>query len=183
MTTYFDQGNCCWEGCSEQGQYPAPKSPDRPKERNYFCLNHIREYNRSWDFFRRMDNSQIMRFHKESMSGHRPTWKFGVGTFNYDNIEEIRSQVFGNPKGSYKPRHRSSEEQDAAMRLPKQARDALKTLGLSYPVSLPEVKKRYKELAKTYHPDVNGKGNDEKIKSINQAYNQLKAMNIIVESS
>jgi DnaJ-class molecular chaperone len=55
-------------------------------------------------------------------------------------------------------------------------RDALGVLGLVWPVSILDVKIRYKELAKKHHPDTNGgdKGSEEMLKSINLAYATLR---------
>lgn len=164
-----DSSQCCWDGCSDDGKFPAPKPSMSPKERYYFCLEHIREYNKSWDFFQKMDAAQIDSFQKDTIVGHRPTWKFGVNAFQ-NNMEEIRKQVFGQFRGSYK----NIEEREAALRLPKNIRDALKILGLKYPVTLKEIKQKYKELAKAHHPDLNNHGGDEKIKRINEAYSHLK---------
>lgn len=41
---------CDRNGCSEPGEYPAPKSPNSP-DRWYFCQRHAAEYNAGWDYF------------------------------------------------------------------------------------------------------------------------------------
>ncbi len=48
---------------------------------------------------------------------------------------------------------------------------------LSHPITLADVKTRYKELVKRHHPDANGgdKQAEERIKLINQAYTTLRA--------
>jgi len=55
-------------------------------------------------------------------------------------------------------------------------RPALSVMGLSWPVSMIELKSRYKELVKRHHPDANGgdKDAEERLKSINQAYTTLR---------
>ena len=42
---------CGWKGCSEPALYPAPKG--RGKEGQYllFCLDHVRQYNKSYNYF------------------------------------------------------------------------------------------------------------------------------------
>ena len=42
---------CEHEGCTESGQYRAPKSPDNLDEYFWFCKTHVREYNLKWNFF------------------------------------------------------------------------------------------------------------------------------------
>ncbi|WP_404325924.1 J domain-containing protein [Aerophototrophica crusticola] len=50
-------------------------------------------------------------------------------------------------------------------------------LGLDPGSDFATVKRRYRELAKKHHPDANGgsKQAEERLKTINQAYNTLKA--------
>ncbi len=125
-----------------------------------------------------MNANEIGNFQKESISGHRPTWKFGVGAMAYHNMEEVRRRIFENFIGSQRNDYRSAEDNHAFARLAKPVRDALKALNLSYPVTLQEIKKRYKQLAKEYHPDLNNTVDDSKIKTINHAYNVLKNVDI-----
>jgi hypothetical protein len=159
--------HCCWEGCEEAGQYPAPKSPNQLKERYTFCLNHIRQYNKSWNFFRGMNPDEIERFQNDSITGHRPTAKMGIhGKFS--NTDELREQILREFKYG-------SEAKKPATRIPDNERDALALLGLKFPVTMREIKRKYKELAKKYHPDINGNTGEEKLKVINQAYSLLKS--------
>jgi hypothetical protein len=56
--------------------------------------------------------------------------------------------------------------------VPAELRQPLDTLGLHWPVSLDDLKSRYKALAKRHHPDANGgdRGAEERLKTINLAY-------------
>jgi len=56
-------------------------------------------------------------------------------------------------------------------------RAPLATLGLSWPVTMTEVKSRYKELAKRHHPDANNgdRASEERLKIINLAYAELRS--------
>ena len=60
--------------------------------------------------------------------------------------------------------------------LPKDVRQACKTFELSVLVTLEELKKRYKDLVKRHHPDLQGgnKQAEERLKEINVAYRTLK---------
>ena len=44
---------CAWAGCDQEAPYRAPKGRDRLREFQWFCLEHIREFNRGWDYLRR----------------------------------------------------------------------------------------------------------------------------------
>ena len=42
---------CEKEGCNKSGKYRAPKSADNNTEFYWFCMEHVREYNLTWNFF------------------------------------------------------------------------------------------------------------------------------------
>ena len=59
---------------------------------------------------------------------------------------------------------------------PPDLREPLGILGLAWPVTLADVKARYKELAKRHHPDANNgdHASEETLKTINLAYAALR---------
>ena len=42
---------CDASNCNHEGIYPAPKSRDQLNEYYFFCLDHIRDFNKSWNYF------------------------------------------------------------------------------------------------------------------------------------
>ena len=73
-----DEPCCDWPGCREGASHRAPKGRLREGEYWRFCLEHVREYNQSYNFFAGMSEDAVARYQKESITGHRPTWKMGV---------------------------------------------------------------------------------------------------------
>ncbi len=73
---------CEWHGCKEKATHRAPKGRGREKEYWRFCLNHVREYNQSYNFFAGMSDAAVMAYQKDALTGHRPTWKMGTGKGN-----------------------------------------------------------------------------------------------------
>lgn len=45
---------CEKEGCGAQGEFRAPKSVSELQTYYWFCLDHVREYNKAWDFYKGM---------------------------------------------------------------------------------------------------------------------------------
>ena len=43
---------CDNTNCKDKGEYKAPKSRILLNDYFYFCLNHIKEYNKSWNFYK-----------------------------------------------------------------------------------------------------------------------------------
>ena len=68
---------CEWPRCDAPATHRAPKGRLRASEYWRFCLDHVREYNNSYNFFEGMSDDAIAKYQKEDLTGHRPTWKMG----------------------------------------------------------------------------------------------------------
>src|ERR1700686_2014846 len=68
---------CQWPRCNAPGTHRAPKGRLRASEYWQFCLEHVREYNNSYNFFAGMSEDAVAQYQKEAITGHRPTWKLG----------------------------------------------------------------------------------------------------------
>jgi curved DNA-binding protein CbpA len=174
---------CQWDGCKEAGTHRAPVG--RLKEGEYFrfCLDHVREYNKGFNYFSGVPDSEIARFQKEALTGHRPTWKMGVngslrsapdpaqmrsGRAGYYNRIRDPFNLFNGPKDPRQPpRERKAKPLEAK---------ALETLGLAANATGKDIKARYKELVKLHHPDANGgdRGSEDRFRDVLQAYRVLK---------
>ena len=71
---------CEWPECKNKAPHRAPKGRANDKEYWHFCLNHVREYNQSYNFFQGMNADAVARYQKDALTGHRPTWKMGTGS-------------------------------------------------------------------------------------------------------
>jgi len=162
-------------GCTHEGEYRAPKSRDALRDYFWFCLDHVRSYNAAWDYYKGMSPGQIEAHMRDDTSWQRPTWplgRLGGGVpeeeFLHDRLDILGAAGLRQARGSHTP---------PATTPPADLRQPLNTLGLSWPVSLDEVKSRYKELAKSHHPDTNGgdRAAEERFKTINLAYAQVRS--------
>ncbi|GEN58162.1 J domain-containing protein [Acetobacter nitrogenifigens] len=168
-------GRCCdAPGCTQSAGYRAPRSRTSLNEYFWFCLEHVREYNARWDYYKGMSAAQIEAQLKADVSWDRPSWKLGsIGRqpFNEEDVLDPLD-VLGASRAERARRRRES----AAPRVPDPLREPLDTMGLRWPVSLDEVKARYKALAKKHHPDANNgdRGAEERLKTINVAYSTLR---------
>ena len=160
---------CDSPGCVHQGEYRAPKSRSGTREFHWFCLEHVREFNASWDYYKDMSPEEIEAQLRADTSWQRPSWPLGrLGqTSRMDDAlgAELHAFAFGaRPKPAPNPG------------IPADIREALNVLDLIWPVTLAAVKAKYKELAKRHHPDSNNgdKRSEEMLKSINLAYATLR---------
>ncbi len=168
-------GRCCdVPGCAHDGEYRAPKSRDSLRDYFWFCLDHVRAYNAAWDFYKGMSPGQIEAHMRDDTGWQRPTWplgRLGGGMPEEDMIAD-RLDILG---AAGMRQGRTAAPSNGGP--PADLRQPLSTLGLAWPVSLDEVKSRYKELAKRNHPDANGgdRAAEERFKTINLAYAQVKS--------
>jgi len=158
-------------------EHRAPKSRDRLEDYFWFCLEHVREYNKSWNFCAGMGCDEIESEIRQDTVWRRPTWPIGSGP-NESRWRFIRDGKVADGFGAFYGAAGGEEETGSARR-PKtfSAEDkAFKILGLDPSASLSEVKARYKELVKVHHPDRNGgdKLAEERLKDINDAYATLR---------
>lgn len=164
---------CDAPGCDAAGEYRAPRDRTRLRDYYWFCLQHVREYNAAWDYFRGMGPDEIERHLRDDAGWQRPTWPLGrLGRGALDPTEFLRDPL-GVLEGGPKPPPRSRRTDEA----PPELRAALGVLGLGWPVEQEELRARYKELAKRYHPDSNGgdRSAEDRLKDINRAYSLLRA--------
>ena len=170
---------CCdMHDCGQPAGYRAPRSRDALNSYFWFCLEHVREYNSRWDYYRGMSPGQIEAHIRADVSWNRPSWKLGQGKAAHGFSEEEVLDPLDLLKGAARARA-SARRQQADRRA--EAPDALKyplgVLELGWPVSLEELKARYKDLARQHHPDANGgdRRAEERFKGINIAYTTVRA--------
>jgi hypothetical protein len=181
---------CEWPDCMEPATHRAPKGRLREREYWRFCLEHVRAYNHSYNFFAGMSPEDIARYQKEAVIGHRPTWKMGMNggkPKSRSHSSRFRPEFTGadDPFGVFREFGASSGpetdrgQRDGSSRIIRNAqRKALDALGLEAEASAHEVKTRFKQLVKRHHPDVNGgdRSSEDRLREIIQAYNYLKSI-------
>jgi hypothetical protein len=179
---------CQWRGCQSAGLYRAPKGRGREGQYYLFCLDHVRQFNASYNYFEGMSNAEVEAYQKDATIGHRPTWRVGANSWAHGTREAVN---FGNwtgarlhdPHGFFTWRKPEPAEEGAAFRrgLKPLELKALGTLNLSATATRYEIKARFKELVKRHHPDANGgdRHSEDKLREIIQAYNYLKQAGLV----
>ena len=160
--------------CIEKGEYKAPKSRILLNDYFYFCLNHIKEYNKSWDFYKGMTVDQIENSMRSDTVWDRPSWPLkGKYTNVFDEFDEYIDDFIKTKNNKVNENYFKNKLLDEKLTI--EEAQALKELELEMPISLEKVKKNYKKLVKIFHPDVNGnnKKAEEKFKQINESYKLL----------
>lgn len=159
---------CEWPGCEEAAAYRAPASPERLQEFRWFCLDHVREYNRGWNFFSGWTEEELDEQMRSDRTWERPTWTLKEGIKKpgshwphaegqawarwgfQDPLEVLGEAATQNPG-------QPSERRTRFRRLTREEQRAMDTLGMPHETEdRAEVRGRYRELVKDLHPDMNG---------------------------
>ncbi len=160
--------------CPKKGEYRAPKSRIMINDYYYFCLDHIKKYNKSWDFYKGMTVDQIEKSMRSDTVWDRPSWPL-KGNYNkiFDEFNEHTDEFIKTEDDKINKNYFNNKLINETLTY--QENKAVKQLDLKMPLSLEKVKKNYKKLVKIFHPDVNGnnKKAEEKFKQINESYKLL----------
>lgn len=181
---------CDWEGCSEPGEFKAPKGVRSEGQYHNFCLEHVRHYNKAFNYFAGMSPEEL----DEAL--HAPPKAESRSTFATGNPSAAKAagrqagasqpgDKYGDPFGVFARYRYQQAKRPASERvkpLNEQDRRALETLGFAKHAKSDEIKAAYKALVKMHHPDVNGgdASSEERLRSVIAAYTHLKKTGFVV---
>ncbi len=178
---YADTGRVCAQpGCVEPGEFRAPPLEgkggrgDTPQPFRWLCLDHVRAFNSRYNFFDGMTADEIHNAQHPIHGWERETRAFAANAGDRpprwadfaDPLEAIQGR-FG--------RARSAARKDGKALAPGD-RKALETLGLGIDASLREVRARYSELVRRFHPDRNGgdRSHETRLRQVIEAWQLLR---------
>ena len=161
---------CDWNNCSNEGIYKAPKERDNSKDYRLLCMEHIKEFNKKWNYFSGMNDQQIMEFLKSDATWHKPTQSFGSSDNFFkilwnDALKDDMDKKFNN-EFNHMNKFKYNNYDIKAFNI----------LGIDVGLRWEKIQEKFKKLVKKFHPDMNS-GNkkfEEKLKIITLAYTQLK---------
>ena len=175
------QQACAHPGCTKPGVHRAPMGRDREGQFFCFCIDHVREYNATYNYFDGMTDDAVAKFQKEALVGHRPTWDMGVKNGSGTRESGAAPRSGGDTLGMNRQRwHRGVPQAAQPPRYSDATMKALFTLELDDGATTESVKIRYKELVKRHHPDANGgdRSSEDRLREIIRAYNYLKTVRL-----
>ena len=162
---------CDWNNCLEEGSYKAPIEKDNSKKYRMLCLNHVKEFNKNWNYFEGMNDDQICEFLKSDMIWHKPTQSFNSS----DNFFKI---LWNNALKDELNKYKVNGQLDHMNQFKFNNNDvkAFSILGAQVGIKWERIQVKFKKLVKKFHPDMNAgnKKYEDKLKVITLAYTQLK---------
>ena len=162
---------CDYKNCKKIGKHKAPIEKDNSKKFKWLCLDHIKEFNKRWDYFKGMSDHEIYNSLKSDMTWHKPTQSFN----SPDNFFNI---LWKNTLNEGKNILNSEYGKKIKTKINFSNKDigAFKIIGLEVGTKWDIIQNQFKKLVKKYHPDMNAgdKKFEERLKIVTLAYTQLK---------
>ena len=170
---------CEHPSCDLAGEFPAPKQFGDGK--HYFCQRHAAEYNRNFNFFDTMNEEQLKAFNENARYGFKQTWKFGAGPMGGDKAGKAHDPKTWQGAEFFQDRAAAREERRANRSATGIAKRALEELDLDAKAKPPEIRARYAEYVRRFHPDSNSgdRSSEEKLAKVIRAGKTLKAAGLM----
>lgn len=171
---------CAEPGCDQPGEFRAPmggpRPSDAPPQYRWLCLDHVRAFNSSYNFFSGMSPDEIHEAQRPFAGWERETRAFNA-TGGADRPP--RWADFSDPLDAIGARWRQAmpAERKDGKPLSGRDREALRALALDVDADRKALRTRYSELVRKYHPDRNGgdRSHESALQKVIEAYQQLKA--------
>lgn len=171
---------CEQPGCDEPGEHPAPMQFGDGK--HWFCKRHAAEYNKSFNFFDTMTDEQLKAFNEGARYGHTPTWKMGAGPMGGTKAgkrgdpRKWKGSDFIDGRGDAAKEARRVDRGATGV-----AKKALAELDLKPDAKPQDIRARYAEYVRRFHPDSNAgdRSSEEKLAKVIRAGKTLKAAGLM----
>jgi hypothetical protein len=177
---------CDHPGCLRAATARAPKSRDMLNEHYWFCQPHAAEYNRNWNFFAGLSDSEVRRRQDEElMTGGRPTWQMKAGRHSREAAAFAHNfgagQGYRDPFNLFGGGGAQRRPEPEARRLGKIERNALADLDLDEDADGPKIRTRYTELVRRLHPDANNgdRSGEHRLQRVIRAYQTLRKAGMV----
>ena len=171
---------CAEPGCVGVGEFRAPDpngdapGPNGPGDWRFLCLDHVRAFNGGYNYFNGMSPDEIED--RQSVYGG---WERETRAFATNGDPAPRWSNFADPLDAIGGRFRRKEpETRRDGRVVSDAdRRHLKTLGLPLDADRRQLRTRYTELVRRFHPDHTGgdRAHEKALQTVIEAYAKLKA--------
>jgi hypothetical protein len=172
--------HCSAPGCAEPGEFRAPPedgrrpSFDGPGDWRWLCLDHVREFNDSYNYFSGMSSDEI-----EAAQTPYGGWERETRAFSNPSPPPKWAD-FTDPLDAIGARFRrpaTDGDRKDGRELSKGDRSSLAVLGLGTDADRRALRQRYADLVRRYHPDRNGgdRSHEKALQAVIEAYTQLKS--------
>jgi len=171
---------CEHDDCDLAGEHKAPKRDG--KGYHYFCQAHAAQYNRSFNFFEGMTEEEVTAFNEQARYDHKKTWRFGNGPVGANSAQKLHNKKYWRGREVFEDgvEGETHARQKRAGRTQLQVR-ALNELDLDREATPEEIRARYAEYVRRFHPDSNAgdRSSEHKLARVLRAGKTLKAAGLM----
>ena len=166
--------------CKRIAVVRVTKSPRETTSKLWLCADHARAHNAQWNYFEGMSAEEAEAARLANIYGERPTWAMGKNERARAAAQARGPADIRDAFGIFSEAVRASQRVRPDMRdgrpVSKLQAKAFQTFDL--PVSAPaaDIRKRYAELLRRFHPDVNGgdRSAESQLQEVVRAHHILK---------
>jgi hypothetical protein len=170
--------HCAEPGCDAPGEFRAPGAVrpgfDGPGEWRWLCLDHVRAFNGTYNYFTGMSADEISDAQNPYGGWDRETRAFAGG----GAAPRPRWADFTDPLDAIGARFRPgpAAAREDGRQISGGDRRNLRVLGLGADTDRRTLRLRYAELLRRFHPDHNGgdRGHEKALSEVIEAYTALK---------
>jgi len=173
-------GLCAEPGCDSPGEFRAPAgrgpSFNGPGEWRLLCLDHVRAFNSGYNYFEGMSADEISSAQNPYAGWDRETRAFASTGAD----RPPRWADFVDPLDAIGARFRRTAAEGPrrdGRELSESDRKSLRVLGLGTDTDRRQLRERYSELVRRFHPDRNGgdRSHEKALQAVLEAYAHLKS--------
>ncbi len=171
---------CDREGCERKAVVRASKSPRDAQAKVWLCEAHAKAHNAQWNFFDGLSPAEAEAARLANIYGDRPTWKMGKNERARSSARtrgpaDLRD-AYGIFTEAVKAASRSRGELRNGRPVSKLQEKAFATLDLSANAEAGDIRRRYAELVRRFHPDANGgdRSAETQLQEVVRAHHILK---------
>lgn len=171
---------CDREGCERKAVVRAAKSPREATAKVWLCEAHAKAHNAQWNFFDGLSPAEAEAARLANVYGDRPTWKMSKNERARATSRARGPADLRDAFGIFSEAVKTSAFSRPAMRngrpVSKLQEKAFETLELAVTAEAGDIRRRYAELLRRFHPDANGgdRSAETQLQEVVRAHHILK---------
>ncbi len=153
--------NCDLEDCQRKAVVRVAKSPRDAQTKIWLCSDHARAHNAHWNFFDGLTDAEAAAARLANIYGDRPTWKMSKNERARTTAGASGPAELKDAYGIFTEAVKAAARARAPMMrngrpVSKLQEKAFATLELAVTSQATDIRHRYAELVRRFHPDANG---------------------------
>lgn len=171
---------CDRTDCGRTAIVRVAKSPRRPLDKVWLCEGHARLHNAQWNYFEGLSETEAEAARLANIYGERPTWKMGKNeraraAARARGPADLRD-AYGLFAEAVKTAAAARPQTRNGRPLSKLQEKAFATLDIPATSEAADIRRRYADLLRRFHPDVNGgdRSAEAQLQDVVKAHHVLK---------